>query len=101
VSPGRSQQKSIALHRVVAERIRSDAAVLDRARNRVSAWREGDLVAPFYGDAWAALLAMSVDEICAALVRDDETMATLRQVTPFAGALGPRERWRILAELET
>jgi hypothetical protein len=32
------------------------------------------------------------------LVDDDEEARSLRQATPFAGALKPRERWRIWDE---
>jgi hypothetical protein len=97
VSHRRAEERSLALHRVVAARIRTDPAVLERARDRVRGWRDGALVAPFYRDAWASLLAMPVDELCTTLVRDDESMAALRQVTPFAGALAARERWLTLA----
>jgi hypothetical protein len=99
VTHRRAEERSLALHRVVAERVQSDPAVLERARERVRGWRSGELVAPFYCDAWASLLGMPVDEVCAALVRDDEAMAALRQVTPFAGALAARERWAALAAL--
>jgi hypothetical protein len=91
--------RSIALHREIASRIRDDAIVLERARARVAAWLVDGRVHPEHAEAWRALLAGSTEALCDALTRDDEEMRTLRSVTPFAGVVDPRTRWRIWREV--
>jgi hypothetical protein len=48
-----------------------------------------------YAAGWEALLALPLDELCAELVDEGQRQRALRQVSPFAGVLEPRERWRI------
>ncbi len=93
------EERSIALHRRIAELLREDARVLQRARAKVTAWREDRSVSRLYVAAWERLLALPEEELCAALVDPGERMRDLRQVTPFAGALSPQERWRIRREV--
>lgn len=90
-----AERRSLAYHREIAARLRDDSVVLARARARVSDWLASGAVARFYAEAWCDLLARSEVEIERALCDDSESMRMLRQVTPFAGALPPRERWRI------
>jgi hypothetical protein len=52
----------------------------------------------FYADEWARLLALPVDALTASLVERSERASALRQVTPFAGALPPKQRWAIWRE---
>ena len=89
-----AEQRSLAYHRVVAERLRSDGRVLPVARARVTEWlAEGR--STHYARQWERLLAGPLDVLCEALVADSEEGRARRQATPFAGALDPRERWRI------
>lgn len=91
------EARSRALHAAVARRLCEDPGVLRRARLRVDEWdRDGEL-SPHYVQAWKALLALDLEDLCKRIVEDDPMMADLRQVSPFAGALDPRERWRLLA----
>lgn len=91
----RAELRSIALHAVVAERLRADPKIVARARQRI----ERSDVHPTYRAQWVALLDGPLDELTAALVRDDEAMRALRQTTPFTFVVGPRERWRIWREV--
>lgn len=92
----RSVLRSIAYHRRIAERIADDPSVLAAARARVRGWqRDDDPTHADHARAWAELLDGEPAALCAALVRDDDTMQTLRSCSPFAGALDPRERWAI------
>ncbi|MEK6608113.1 MAG: hypothetical protein AABZ30_10665 [Myxococcota bacterium] len=90
-----AEQRSIELHRAVAERLRREPALIARAGERVRGWRETGAVAAMYADAWTRLLALPLDELCAFLVDSSERARALRQVTPFAGVVDPRTRWRI------
>jgi hypothetical protein len=94
----RNEERSIALHQAVAERLREDPGLIDRARDRVDAWLAEGLVHRVYSEAWRDLLSGPFDRLLAVLTRDDDDARTLRQCSPFAGVLDPRTRWRILRE---
>ena len=89
----------MALHRAVAARLRADPTLVQTARARVEMWRDRGIVADYYVEAWASLLSEDASALCDALVEDTERGHTLRQVSPFAGVLKPRERWAILRSL--
>lgn len=72
------------MHRAVAERL--DDSVVGVAQARVARWLEDGSVPRPWAEAWRDLLA------------DNEVMRDLRQCSPFAGALSPRERWQVLAQ---
>jgi hypothetical protein len=92
----RIEERSLRLHHAVAEKMRRDPAVLSKARERVERWRLDGSVHRRYADAWLRLLSLEPEEISRRLVDPGKTMVALRQCSPFAGALAPRERWRIL-----
>ncbi len=94
----RAEERSIALHAAVAERIAADPALLENARARVDRWLREGSVHPRWASAWAALLQRPLPEILAALVDPSQHMRDLRQSSPFAGVLDPRTRWRIWRE---
>ncbi len=68
------------------------------ARERVRSWMETSGHVPFYAREWAEILGRDITSIEAFLVERSEIADELRQSTPFAGALPPRERWRIWRE---
>jgi hypothetical protein len=88
-------ERSRALHLAVAERLLDDPKLVEAARGRVREWLERGSVARSYAEAWLSLLETPLAELCAALGETSERMHDLRQVSPFAGALDPRTRWRI------
>jgi hypothetical protein len=96
-----AEERSLALHAEVARRIRRDPSVLERARSRVAGWLIAGPTHPHYAAAWERVLSGTVEEICAALLDDGERMRSLRQCTPFAGAVDPRTRWRIWREVRS
>lgn len=92
-----SERRSLRYHRVIAERIASDPRLAGRARERVERWlRDGD-VAGAYARGWHELLTGPEARLLAFLVDEGERARAFRQVTPFAGALDARERWRLWA----
>lgn len=93
-----NEERSITLHQAVADRLRKDPVLIDRARERVDAWLAEGLVHRVYGEAWRDLLSGPFDQLLAVLTRDDDDARTLRQCSPFAGVLDPHTRWRILRE---
>jgi hypothetical protein len=90
-----AEERSVAYHRVIAERLRDQPAILDRARRRVQGWLASGPCAPAAAARWAAVLAGDATSIAAFLVERSEQADELRQSSPFAGALDLRERWRI------
>ena len=95
-----AELRSIAFHRLVAERLEHDPELLRTARARVEEWiASGGPVHPHWARRWQELLAQPVPEIASVLVLDEEEARDLRQNTPFAGALTPAERWQIVREV--
>lgn len=93
-----AELRSIAFHRLVAERL--DDELLDSTRARVEGWlADGGPVPEAVALRWHALLSRPTEEIARALAEDTEEMRDMRQNTPFAGALAPQERWRIIREV--
>ncbi|MHB8876034.1 MAG: hypothetical protein ACYC8T_20280 [Myxococcaceae bacterium] len=90
-----AEERSIALHARIAELLREDPTLLQAARSRVEEWSRTGAVAERYIAGWRQLLSSPVEELCRSLVDRGEHARALRQATPFAGALGSRERWKI------
>lgn len=91
-------ERSRALHVAVAERLCADPGLVLAARTRVQSWLNDGSVARVYAEAWEALLDRPIADLVAALGEMSERMHDLRQVSPFAGVLDPRTRWRIHRE---
>lgn len=94
-------ERSLALHREVARRLFEAPHLVARARARVATWLEDGTVSRIYAHAWRDLLQGSAAEVARAVVEETETMDALRQVSPFAGFIDPRTRWRLLRELRS
>jgi hypothetical protein len=93
-----AEERSVAYHRAIAERLRDQPAILDAARRRVEGWLASGTTAPAAAAKWAAILSGDLPAIEAFLVERSERADELRQSSPFAGALRPRERWTIWRE---
>jgi hypothetical protein len=93
-----AEERSVAYHRVIAERLRCQPEVLASARQRVQTWLASGTEAPFYARKWSEILAGDPSSIASFLTERSELADELRQSSPFAGALKPRERWQIWRE---
>jgi len=80
----RIEERSLLLHRAVAEKLARDPAVLANARQRVERWLVDGSVHRRYAEAWLRLLSLGPEDISQQLV------------DPGESALAPRERWQIL-----
>lgn len=94
-----AEERSLAAHRLIASRLTDEPHLLEMARTRVDGWLANRSVAHRYAEAWRAILAADLDAITAALIDPSERGRALRQCTPFAGAIDPRTRWRIWAQV--
>ncbi len=90
------EARSLAMHAVIAEKIRRDPALLGVARRNLERWRRkwGDRE-PVWAGEWRTILARPVSVIAAVITDPGETSARLRQSSPFAGVLTMVERRRI------
>jgi hypothetical protein len=93
-----AEERSVAYHRVIAERLPAQPEILAKARGRVQGWLAERAQAPFYARKWAEILAGDDFSIARFLTERSELANELRQSTPFAGALKPQERWKIWRE---
>ncbi|MBS1856694.1 MAG: hypothetical protein JST11_15100 [Acidobacteria bacterium] len=94
----RIDRRSLALHRAIAEKLRGNPALLEIARDNLARWSSRDNHSQPYFDEWRRILEKPLPEILRVLEEDSERAAALRQATPFAGVLAPKERWAIYAE---
>jgi hypothetical protein len=95
----REDRRSLALHRVIAERLREDpVTIVARARqslHRMRALHSG--AAPLL-DLWSELLEHPLDEVVAVLADSSPHARALRAVTPFTGILSAAERALVYRE---
>ena len=94
-----AEARSLAIHRYLADRL--DESMVSAARARVVQWRAEGSVAGGYTEPWLELLGQSLDTVKEAISADTEQMRALRQVSPFAGLVDPRTRWRIWREVRS
>jgi len=103
ISPGDfhslAEARSWALHQEVLARLVEHPELVARAKQRVAKWLLSPEDHP-YAPAWEELLLGPPDRLHAALVGKDPHWCTLRQASPFAGALDSATRWRILRQPE-
>jgi hypothetical protein len=95
----RREKESLEIHRRIASRLEKDAVpVLEKARGNLRRWsagREEDPPGAAYKE-WGCLLeTLTPRELARLLVAVDERATRLRQSSPFAGVLPPREVWEI------
>src|ERR1017187_3643387 len=91
----RIDQRSLALHRAIAAKLRANPALLEIARENLDKWTLMESRSQPYWDAWREILSRPLPEILDLLGQESERMTALRQATPFAGVLEPAERWAI------
>ena len=92
-------RRSLALHELVADKIRADPALLERARENLRRWRPtmsaGSLP---YLDEWERLVGAGLEACLAVATEDSERATALRQSTPFGGVLTNVERNRFFRD---
>lgn len=89
-----AEERSLAYHRVVAERL--DEQMIDEARERIERLELERHLHPRHAERWRKLLARPLPEIARSISADDEEGRDLRQSSPFAGVLNEEERRLII-----
>jgi hypothetical protein len=89
---------SLAMSRHVAARLSRQPELLHIARENLDRWTRRNAEVPSllrcYAE-WRAILERPLEEICRLLNSDSEEARRLRQNSPFAGVLSPREVWEL------
>lgn len=100
VDPHRlAELRSVAYHRAIVARWQSLDAEAGARRFLVKHGARAEASRP-YLERWRALLDGPRAALFERMTADDDDGRALRQCTPFAGMLDPRERWRIWAEVK-
>ena len=88
------------MHRVIAGKLAARPELLAIAFDNIQRWEPHSGGSRPYLDAWREILAQPVEEIARTIVDEGERMTAMRQNSPFAGVLTPRERWAIYRTFE-
>jgi hypothetical protein len=96
----RIDERSVALHRAVAEKLRNNPALLQIAIENLDRWYDHAAHSRPYLDEWRRILRLPLEEVLTLIGQEGERMTALRQNSPFAGVLEPAERWAIYARFE-
>ncbi|HUE24996.1 MAG TPA: hypothetical protein VMQ86_25145 [Bryobacteraceae bacterium] len=91
----RIDQRSLALHRAIAGKLREGPTLIAIALENIERWTRAGSRSQPYWDAWREILSRPLPETLDVMVEESEHMTALRQATPFAGVLTARERWAI------
>ena len=96
----RIDQRSLALHRAIADKLSADPALIQIVQDNLDRWSTKGSRSQPYWDAWRTILNRPLPEVLELLEEESERMTAMRQATPFAGVLEPAERWAIYAQFE-
>ena len=91
----RVDRRSLELHRAIAVKLRAHPELIRIAHENLARWSAKGGRSQPYWDAWREILGRPLPEILRLLEEKSERMNAMRQATPFAGVLDPRERWAI------
>lgn len=92
-------QRSLALHRLVVEKIRKDPVLFDNVKRTLAYWRTiVSANSQPYLEEWEQLVNQGIDACLAAAVEDSEHADALRQTSPFCGILTNEERFVFFKE---
>jgi hypothetical protein len=94
--------RGLALHALIAEKIRSDPQLLDVAHNNLQRWRgRWQQQPPAWFEEWLQIMSWPWPRIAALITEQSENAIRLRQSSPFAGVLNAAERKRIYEAFRT
>jgi hypothetical protein len=96
-------ERSLALDRLIEEKLRAQPVLLERARATLERWiAQRQPTVPAALLEWReVLIQWPFESILGLLTGTDERARRLRQSSPFCGILTPEERLAILKEYET
>jgi hypothetical protein len=89
-------RRSLDLHKLIAQRLRGNPALLDQTRATLARWRSMDARGCAGWDEWSAALDRGLDATLEAMLDEGERGQYLRSCTPFTRVLAARERAEFL-----
>jgi hypothetical protein len=92
---GRLDGRSLALHRLVAEKVLANPALLDKARGNPRRWQRSHGSPSLALAEWERILTGTVDQVARFLVERSKMATRLRQSSPLTGILTEPERLAI------
>lgn len=90
--------RRLAMHRLVAAKLRERPQELERARRIVVHWMEMHGSRDPYWPRWLALLDQGLEAVLAVAEEDSESANDMRQSSPLSCLLGNAERWAFLRQ---
>jgi hypothetical protein len=97
----RLDERSLALHRRIAEKVLAAPALLDKARDNLRRWQQMEGSPKLALAEWEQILTDPIDQIAQFLTERSERATRLRQSSPFAGVLSDAERKAIYESFST
>ena len=97
----RLDERSLAMHQLIAKKVQADPALLDKARQNVRRWQESEGSPKLALAEWEQILSAPVNQVAQFLAERSERATRLRQSSPFAGILTEAERRRIYESYST
>jgi hypothetical protein len=97
----RINERSLAMHRLVAEKVRANPALLDKARQNLRRWQNTEGSPSLTLAEWENILSGPVAHVAQFLEERSERATRLRQSSPFAGILTEAERQTIYESYST
>jgi hypothetical protein len=94
----RLDERSLALHQLVAQKVQAAPALLDKARENVRRWQEANASPSLALAEWEQIPSSPVDQVTAFLMERSERATRPRQSSPFCGILTEAERRAIYAQ---
>lgn len=97
----RLDERSLALHRLVAWKVLADPALLDQARETMRRWQTMEGSPSLALSEWESILSGPVDQVAEFLMEPSERATRLRQSSPFCGILTEAERRAVYESYST
>ena len=97
----RLDERSLAMHQLIAKKLQANPALLDKARHNMRRWQASDGSARLALAEWEQILRGPVNQVAQFLSERSERATRLRQSSPFAGILTEAERRAIYESYST
>ena len=95
----REDRRSLAFHQAIVERLRKEpAAILSQAKTNLEKLTKMHSGARMLFDQWQDWLNSPLEELIEKMLDPFLEARDMRQVSPFSGVLGPKERTRVLQQ---
>jgi hypothetical protein len=91
----RIDERSLAFHAAIAERIKNNPELINTAKETIARWELNSPHIVSLMKKWKDLLSGPIDILVQKITSQSEEMTNLRQSTPFTRILTPAERKKI------